>query len=320
MDDGNDATPDTTGPAAVSNQAGSGTGAHDATGAAAFAELVGLLELERAGPTRFRAGSPADRTRSLFGGQLLAQALVAAGRTVEDTRVPHSLHAYFLRPGDPAVPLELAVEAVRDGRSYQHRQVVVSQRDREVFRLVGSFVTGLDGPWYQPPSSATEADPATFADYVSWTVEGSTRPEHPWASEPSAVELRYEAAPTPGPGGGSGAVTGVQRIWMRLHGTVPSEDPLLHAALLAWLSDKTLSDSTSLVHGHRWIDDGVSSLSLDHAMWFLEPARADGWLRFEQEVEATGRGRGLVRGSFVTAAGRRIASVAQEATLSLPSR
>ncbi len=288
------------------------------TSAAAFAELLQLLDLEPAGPSSFRGASPVGRERSVFGGQLLAQALVAAGRTVGDDKVAHSLHGYFLRPGDPTIPLELAVEAVRDGRNYQHRQVTVHQRNREVFRLVASFVVRQPGPDYQAPTTVSEADPATFADYVRWTVEGSTNPEHEWASERTPVELRFEGAPRQGPRRGDHALTGPQRIWMRLHSTVPSDDPLLHAALLAWLSDKTLSDGMLLAHGHRWIDAGASSLSLDHSMWFLAPTRADGWLCLEQEVEATAGGRGLARGTFSSADGRRIAAVAQEATVDLP--
>jgi acyl-CoA thioesterase-2 len=286
---------------------------------ATFTELLDLLDLERAGPSQFVGASPAGRNRSLFGGQLLAQALVAAGRTVDGGKVAHSLHAYFLRPGDPTVPLELAVEAVRDGRNYQHRQVVVHQRDREVLRLVTSFVVPQPGPTYQAPTTVSEADPATFTDYVRWTVEGSTNPGHEWANEDSPAELRFEEAPASGPHGGQHALTRPQRIWMRLHGTVPSEDPLLHAALLAWLSDKTLSDCLLLAHGHRWLDDGASSVSLDHSMWFLEPARADGWLCLEQSAEATAGGRGLARGSICTADGRRIASLAQEATVGVPA-
>lgn len=201
--------------------------------AASFDELLRLLDLEQTAPSRFRGASPAGRNRSVFGGQLLAQALMAAGRTVDDGKVAHSLHAYFLRPGDATTLMELAVEAVRDGRNHQHRQVVVRQRDREVFRLASSFVVRRPGPTYQAPTTIGEADPATFTDYVRWTVDGSTNPDHEWASEDSPVELRFEGAPPRGPHRGEHALTGPQRIWMRLHGTVPSDDPLLHATLLA---------------------------------------------------------------------------------------
>lgn len=285
------------------------------TDAAAFAELLAVLDIERRGPATFRARSPHDRTRSIFGGQLLAQALIAAGRTAEHGRLVHSLHAYFLRPGDPARPLDITVETLRDGRAYQHRQAVISQEGKEVLRLLAGFVVPQEGATYQQPVTVGEADPAAFADYVRWTLDGSHQPDHPWASEARLVELRYEDAPPPEPGQ---RVEAPLRIWARLHDRIDSDDPVLHAALLAWISDKTLADLTVLVHGHRWLDPGVTSLSLDHAMWYAVAARADGWLLFEQEVLVTAARRGLVQGTFVSPTGRRLATATQEALLDVP--
>ena len=299
--------------------------AGDAVGSAEFVELLELLDLELLDPDgltddprRFRGRSPRGRTRSVFGGQFVAQSLVAAGRTVPEGRVPHSLHAYFLRAGDPLVPIDYAVETIRDGRSYHHRQVVASQDGREVFRLLAGFTVDRPGPRYQPPLPGPPpdgTDPAGHPGYVRWTMASSTVDEHPWEHEPTPLEITFEDAPAPVAGE---PVFGVQRMWLRLQGTVPSDDPVLHAALLAWMSDKTLADLAILAHGSRWVDDGVVSLSLDHSMWFLEPVRADGWIRFDQQVDHTAGGRGLVRGSFVTPDGRQVAVATQEATVGLP--
>lgn len=293
-------------------------------------ELLRLLDVQPDGPGCFRGDSPADRGRTVFGGQLIAQALIAAGRTVQPGRGPHSMHAYFLRPGDPRRPLIFTVEAVRDGRNYHHRQVSTHQDGKEVFRLVAGFTAGTDGPQYQaaptpeptpeplellePIERAVPPDPAHFADYAAWTMAAATVPYHPWQDEATPLQITFQNAPDVVSGE---PVGGPLRMWMRLKGAVPGDDPTLHAALLAWISDKTLADLAILVHGRRWVDDGVTSLSLDHAMWFLEPARADGWLRFDQEVERTAGGRGLVRGAFFDAAGRHIATAAQEAVVGL---
>jgi len=284
-----------------------------------FAELLDLLDLQPNGPHGFRGGSPKGRTRALFGGQLVAQALIAAGRTTPAERVPHSLHAYFLRPGDPTKALEFAVEAVRDGRNYHHRQVVVTQEGREIFRQLAGFTVDQPGPRYQAlaeiDAAAEGVDPADFTDYIDWTMAGTDNPDHPWPSETTAIEVTFEQAP---PAERGGVVTGQLRMWMRMRGSVPGSDPLLHGALLSWMSDKTLADLAILCHGRRWLDHGVTSVSLDHSMWFHEPARADGWLRFDQEVDRTAGGRGLVRGRFVTPDGRLVASAAQEAVVGLP--
>ncbi|MEZ5231207.1 MAG: thioesterase family protein [Acidimicrobiales bacterium] len=281
----------------------------------AFAELLEVLQLDRVGPSRFRARSPHDRTRSIFGGQLIAQALVAAGHTAEHGRLVHSMHAYFLRPGDPALPLDIEVEAIRDGRAYQHRQAVVSQGGKEVLRLLAGFVVPQDGAAFQVPVAVGEADPAGFTDYIGWTLDGSRTPDHPWGEESRPVALRYEGAPPPEVGQ---RIERPLRIWCRLHDRVDSDDPILHAALLAWISDKTLADLTVLVHGYRWMDPGVSSLSLDHAMWYAGRVRADGWLLFEQEVLQTASQRGLVQGAFVSPTGQRLATACQEALVGLP--
>lgn len=281
-----------------------------------LAALLNVLDLQPRGGDVFEGHSPADRQRAVFGGQFLAQALMAAGATADADRVPHSLHAYFLRAGDPATPIEYRVDRLRDGRSFSHRQAVASQGGREVFRLVASFQVPTNGPEYESRLPiAGEADPAGFTDYLEWLKASSNQPDHGWFAEGSPVEVRFENAP---PLGERAPFTGEARLWVRLRERVPTDSPLVHAALLAWISDKTLADFTTLPHGHRWTDVGVESLSLDHAMWFLRYARADQWLLFTQDTPSTSAGRGLARGDLALPDGSRVAAVVQEALVVLP--
>lgn len=280
-----------------------------------FAELMDVMDLRVLGPRSFEGRTPAGRTRPVFGGQFLAQALLAAGRTVETGRSPHSLHAYFLRPGDQDVPIRYDVEAIRDGRGFSHRAVIASQGGKEVFRQIQSFAAPRDAPDYQVPAPVDDVDPTTFPSYLQWCADSSDNPGHDATSEPQPVEIHFEDAPPPKPGS---IVTGPIRLWMRLSERVPSEDPVLHAALLAWLSDKSIGDLTVLVLGHCWTDLGANTSSLDHAMWFHRPARADQWLLFTQECPTAAGLRGLARGDFFTNDGRLVASAAQEALITLP--
>lgn len=256
-----------------------------------------------------------------MGAQFLAQGLLAAGRTVPEGRPPHSLHAYFVRAGDPATPIRYEVEEVRDGRSFSHRQVRASQGGRDVFRLLASFqvpVAGAehDDPPAGGPEGPVEVEPEALANYERWGEAGSDNPGHAWYSEMGPVDIRIEDPPPPQVGQ---VVRGEQRLWIRLLGTVGSDDPLLHAALLAWLSDKTIADFATLAHGRRWTDHGADSVSLDHAMWFLQRARADQWLLYRQGSPSTGGGRGLTRGELVMPDGVRVVSIMQEVLLTLPS-
>lgn len=274
------------------------------------------MDLRPLGPTSFEGCTPRGRVRPVFGGQFLAQALLAAGRTVPDGRLPHSLHGYFLRPGDQNTPIRYDVESMRDGRNFNHRCVVASQNGKEVFRQLQSFVARRDAPAYQMPREVTSADPATFVDYMKWCAASSDNAAHDAIAEPQPIEIRFENAPTPSAGS---VVIGPQRLWMRLSEPVPSDDPLLHAGLLAWMSDKTIGDFSILPLGHCWTDEGANTSSLDHAMWFHRSFRADEWLLFDQECQSTASMRGLVRGDFVTQDSRLVSSCAQEALVTLPN-
>ncbi len=272
-----------------------------------------MLQVGREADDSFVGLSPADRTRSVYGGQFLAQALLAAAATVEEGRLPHSLHAYFVRAGLPQTPIFYRVERVRDGRSFSHRNVIAEQNGKEVFRQMLSFQVPAHGPEHQEPFSvATNTNPASFRDYREWVKELSDNTDHDWFKEKVPVDLRFQDPPPARP---RQAIDGVLRIWMQLNQPVPSQDPVLHAALLAWMSDKTISDVTMYPHARSWTDSDTDILSLDHTMWFYEPHRADEWTLFTHETPATGGGRGLARGDIVNLDGRRVGAVAQEALL-----
>jgi acyl-CoA thioesterase II len=280
------------------------------------------LDVTPVGGGAFEGRSPQARSRPVFGGQFLAQALVAAGRTVEAGRVPHSLHAYFLRSGPPYVPICYEVEAVRDGRGFSHREVVARQESKEVFRLACSFQVPAPGLDHDGPAPGVDVgvlggaggagtvDPASFPGYVDWARASTDNQDHEWFTEEPPLDIRFEGAPPPAD---RTPMVGPWRLWMRMRERVPSDDPVLHAALLAWMSDKTVSDVTLFPHGRRWTDAGSDVLSLDHAMWFLRPSRADEWALFLHEAPFTGGGRGLARGDLFSLGGGRVASVVQEA-------
>ncbi|MFN0028162.1 MAG: acyl-CoA thioesterase [Acidimicrobiales bacterium] len=279
--------------------------------------LIDVVQVSGDGEDRFVGHSPADRTRSVYGGQFLAQALMAAAATVPGDRVPHSLHAYFVRAGLPQVPIFYQVERVRDGRNFSHRHVVARQEGKEVFRQLQSFHVPGPGPEHQEPFEvAAGTDPSLFRGYRDWVRELSDNADHAWFHEQLPVDLRFQDAPPARP---RAALSGILRIWMRLTEAVPSEDPVLHAALLAWMSDKSISDVTMYPQGKSWTDADTDILSLDHAMWFYEPHRADAWTLFTHETPATGGGRGLARGDLVNLNGRRVGALAQEALLLTPA-
>ncbi|MEM9561794.1 MAG: acyl-CoA thioesterase domain-containing protein [Actinomycetota bacterium] len=301
-------------------------------------DLAGLIELLGVSPTatgptgrigsedgrgdpvdRFVGQSPADRDRQVYGGQFLAQALVAAAATVEPGRHPHSLHAYFLRTGTPRTPIDYHVERVRDGRTASHRSVTAVQGEREVFRQLMSFQVDRPGPIHPPLEPfGPSIDPEALPDYRDWVADLSDRDDHPWFAEDLPIDLRIQDPPPTGP---RGPMPDRIDVWLRMTGSVPgqqAEDPVWSAALLAWMSDKTISDVVLYPHGRSWTDDGADILSLDHALWFHRPVPVDSWLRLTHHAVATSRGRGLARGDLFTLDGELVASVAQEAFIVLP--
>jgi acyl-CoA thioesterase-2 len=266
-----------------------------------------LVTLQRRDGDRFFGAPSPDRGSQTYGGQLLAQALAAAHASVDDDRSVHSLHAYFLRSGAPEQPLDLAVERLRDGRSFSQREVRALQNGHEVLRMIVSFHVAEPGEEYagavMPQVPAPDQVTLTYAQHTRRESGGAQ-----WSGDVRPMDIRYVNPPSAPRGV---PITEDQRLWMRINEPL-GEDPAAHATGLAYLSDSTLVDHVVLPHGQRWQDPRLQSTSLDHAMWFHRPFRADAWLLFDQRVESTGRGRGLASGRFFTQNGELVATCLQE--------
>lgn len=270
---------------------------------AAVDALITLLDLEPIEVNIFRGVNPDEKRQRIFGGQVAGQALVAAARTVEPDRAVHSLHAYFLRPGDPTIPVLYEVDRIRDGRSFTTRRVVAIQHGRAIFHMSASF--HLDEPGFQHfepmPDVPQPSDLPTRADRFA-----KAGIDDVWG--PSALEIRYI---TNDPFHRSSPLPPSQQVWFRANGTLP-DGPLLHTCLLTYASDMTLLDTTLLPHGSGAADDSITMASLDHAMWFHGTFRADEWMLYDQYTPAASSARGLATGRVFTHDGRLVASVVQE--------
>lgn len=281
----------------------------------ALAALIRLLDLEQLEQNLFRGRSPQDGWQRVFGGQVLGQALVAATRTVPQTRPAHSFHAYFLIGGDPTTPIIYDVDRVRDGGSFSTRRVKAIQHGQAIFVMSVSFQKEEPGlehavPMPDVPSPET-LTPATdlmarFLDKLPEAMRDYWRSEHPVDLRPVDVSryLRREKRPPE------------QHIWMRANGALP-DDPNLHRCILAYASDFTLLDTALIAHGKLLFDGDLQLASLDHALWFHRPFRADDWLLYSQESPSTQSARGFCQGRIFTRDGRLVASVAQEGLMRL---
>lgn len=280
--------------------------------AGAVAELIRLLDLEKVEENIFRGFNPPDRSLRVFGGQVLAQALVAATRTAPPDRFCHSLHAYFLRAGDPAASILYEVDRSRDGGSFSVRRVVAIQHGEQIFVLAASFQKAEDGFTHQAVMPDVPP-PESLADGLS---EGdATLLKGLWRSRP------FEFRPVLPRGlGDRPARPALDHIWFRASEPLapeplapqPLESPLpLHQAFLAFASDMSLLDTALLPHG-KGIFSNVQVASLDHAMWFHRPFRADDWLLYSQDSPAAFGARGFSRGLIFARDGTLVASVAQE--------
>jgi acyl-CoA thioesterase-2 len=274
----------------------------------ALDDLVDLLDLEPIEVNLFRGVSPEENRQRVFGGQVAGQALVAAARTVEDPmRLVHSLHAYFLRPGDPKAPILYDVDRLRDGRSFTTRRVVAIQHGQAIFNLQASFHSyepGLDHQLTMP----VVPDPETLPDFKT-RMAPYKQQLGDWYDRPRPIDLRYiDHAPSDR---GTGEPSHAQRVWLRADGKL-RDDPVLHACIVTYASDMTLLDTTVLPHRLSWESPGVQMASLDHAMWFHRPFRADGWLLYDQHTPSTSGARGLAIGSIFAQTGELVISVVQE--------
>jgi acyl-CoA thioesterase II len=273
--------------------------------------LLKLLDIEPLEETLFRGLSPDTSVQRVFGGQVAGQALVAAGRTVDADRRVHSLHAYFLHAGDPAVPLVYSVDVTRNTRTMSTRRVTATQHGRAIFILTASFMMREDGPEHQDPMPAAPA-PESLPTYEErFAPLAKLLPDRP--RRPRPIDLRYVDDPPflAQIKGDAKARDPDSQVWLRAAGALP-DDPLLHVCVLAYASDMTLLDSVLAPHGIDWTGRIAFIASLDHAMWFHGDFRADEWLLYDQHSPWAGNARGLARGSIFTSDGRLVCSVVQE--------
>ncbi|KAA9133173.1 acyl-CoA thioesterase II [Marinihelvus fidelis] len=273
-------------------------------------ELLALIRPQPLEVNLFRGESRDIGTPRVFGGQVLAQALLAASETVEPGRLAHSLHAYFLRAGDPESPIVYSVDRSRDGRSFSARRVVAIQHGQQIFTLSASFQVpqgGVDHQFDMPDVPGPD-DIVPGEALSPERLEQVSRKLHRWFNRFGPYEIRpvdiYDPfRPEPRPPR--------QRVWFRINGDV-GDDPVLNRALLAYVSDFHLVSTATLPHGISLLKGNVLMASLDHAMWFHRECRLDDWLLYDCDSPNAGGSRGLARGMIYDRQGRLVASTAQE--------
>ncbi|HEY5024474.1 MAG TPA: acyl-CoA thioesterase II [Acidimicrobiales bacterium] len=273
--------------------------------------LVKLLDIEPIEVNIFRGVSPDEQRQRVFGGQVAAQALMAAGRTVERGRV-HSLHAYFLRPGDPNVPILYEVDRIRDGRSFTTRRVVAIQHGQAIFNVAASFHVFEEGAFDHQAPMPEVPDPETLASLHD-RLEPFRDELADWFARPHPIDQRHVGEL---PWMAHEARDPVQRVWIRADGTLP-DDPLLHACVAAYASDMSLFDTMLAPHEARWEDAEFMGASLDHCMWFHRPFRADEWLLYDMDSPNAFGARGLARGFLFSRDGNLVVSMVQEGLMRL---
>jgi acyl-CoA thioesterase II len=272
-------------------------------------ELIDLLDLEEIEIGLFRARQPDTQLQRVFGGQVLAQALIAAARTVVVSRVLHSLHAYFLLPGRTDIPMVYDVEAVRDGGSFSSRRVVARQGGKVIFYLSSSFHELEEGFEHLDPVPDDVPLPDECPTLGEVLFKASGRPVSFWEREWGALDVRYAGDSRPGGTLADARHPARSRVWVRASGRLP-DDRRLHHAALAYASDLTLLGATTVPHD-VFIGLNVQAASIDHAMWFHRPFRADDWLLYDQVSPSASSGLGLATARLFQN-GILVSNVAQE--------
>jgi acyl-CoA thioesterase-2 len=276
----------------------------------AIKQLLDILNLENLEQNLFRGTSPQQGWQRVFGGQVIGQALVAAQRTVDSDRHVHSLHGYFMRPGDPKVPIIYEVDRIRDGRSFATRRVVAIQHGHAIFSMSASFQVDEDGLNFQmdmsdvpqPENLLGEKDlKDQFLEKAPEHVKAYWEQKRPIELRPVALD-HYMSHKKLEP---------QQNVWVRTTAPIP-EDRGLNAAILAYASDMTLLDTSLFPHGRNFFDKGLQIASLDHAMWFHRPIKFNDWLLYAQDCPSTSGARGFNRGKIYSRDGVLLASTAQE--------
>jgi acyl-CoA thioesterase-2 len=278
---------------------------------AAVQELLAVLDLEQIEVNLFRGRSPQVTWQRVFGGQVVGQALVAACRTVDvGLRPPHSLHAYFLLAGDPKVPIVYEVDRIRDGKSFTTRRVIAIQHGQAIFSMAVSFHGDEPGFSHQaemPDVPKPDALPSE-SEIRQRVLPMMPDPVRRYYERERPIELRpveYERYL------GKPIESGRFHVWIRATGALP-DDPAIHRCVLAYASDMTLLDSALAPHGRTVFEKDIMAASLDHALWFHRPCRADEWLLYAQDSPNLSGARGFARGLIFTSDGTLVASVAQE--------
>lgn len=278
--------------------------------ATALDQVLGLLDLAEIGTDHYRGNSMQTGWNRVYGGQVLAQAAIAAMRTVGDDRTMHSLHGYFMLAGDSAHPIEYEVDRMRDGASFTTRRVAAIQNGRPIFELMASFHKAERGLAHAAPMPDVPMpeDLPTAGELLARPDARVPDTMRAYYARERAIELRF-ADPERFFGGATPA--GRQRFWLKARGTVP-DAPHVHAALLAFASDFAMIDTALIPHGRLMFEPTLQLASLDHAIWLHAPARVDEWLLYELDSPWSGAGRGFARGTFYTRDGRLVATTAQE--------
>lgn len=267
-----------------------------------------ILDLEHVDDNRFRGRSHRTSWRRVFGGQVLAQAVIAAARSVSGRSI-NSLHAYFVLPGDPELPIDYVVEPIRDGYSFSVRRITAIQEDRPIFTASASFHRGETGYEHQPamPDVPSPEDLPDGEELMRTVLADAPESIRRYWRRDRPVDLR----PTDAQAFATGKREATRSLWMRCLGPFPDGDHV-HQAAIAYASDLTLIDSTLMVHGTTVLSPQIQAASLDHAIWFHRPARADAWLLYTEEGPVAAGARGFALGRFFTRDGELVASTAQE--------
>lgn len=275
-----------------------------------ISSLDDLLDLEQIDTLVFRGVQPTDRKLQVFGGQAIAQSLMAASRTIDAGFDVHSMHCYFLLPGNADIPIVFLVERVRDGRSYATRQVTARQAGKDIFVLLASFQRPEKGIEHEPPTLpglAPDSDSSAFripAPESLPVLEQRVGFLHPVAVAPIGQLPTDTGRPT-------------QAVWFRSEEAL-SDDPLLHACAIAYASDLMLLITALLPHGLKPGTSDVRVASIDHSIWFHRPVRFDDWLLYRVESPIAGGGRALSHGEIYDRSGRLVVTTAQEGVIRLP--
>lgn len=281
-------------------------------------DMLSVLDLDsseaRTSEDIFTGSSQSMPTGRVFGGQVLAQAVIAAERTMPGDRTVHSMHGYFLRPGDSTKGITFSVDRIHDGRSFSTRRTQAYQEGVPIFSMIASFEIespGLDHQAAMPDDVPAPEDLPNIEDHLAGL--------HPMTKRfftDRPIELRH--VPSPIYRSVEGDHTPTQAVWMRTRQELPDE-PRLHRAALAYMSDLSIQEPVLRAHGVSWAHQGLKVASLDHGMWWHRPGRVDQWLLYVQESPSARGGRGLATGRIYSRDGVLVATVAQEIMVRVPS-